>query len=128
MIHQPCEVSLHLYSSDIFIHPPPPKSELPGDDKTLRGLVEIKVPTDRTIQALKVSLNGHQTLAIPQRQSAESSLVVTRYEEKTLLDKVVEITSDGRSVTKGKGKGKEAPPDDQTKADHGLFLEKGVHG
>ncbi len=44
LVHHPCAVSLHLVSEDIFIHPPPPQSEFPGEDKTLRGLVEIKCP------------------------------------------------------------------------------------
>lgn len=99
MIHHPCEITLHLYSSDVFIHPPKPNTNAPSHDKTLRGLVEIKVPSERTIHGVRVSLTGHQTLAIPQRQSAQSPVVVMRYEEKTLLEKVVEITGDSRRAT-----------------------------
>ena len=44
LVHHACELSLHLVSEDIFIHPPPPNSDMPGDDKTMSGLVEIKCP------------------------------------------------------------------------------------
>lgn len=136
IIHQPCEVSLHLYSSEIFLHPPRPNSELPGDDKTLRGLVEIRVPSERTIQAVKVTLQGHQTLAIPER-IADSPIIQTRYEDKVLLEKVVEIANESRPILsrsssfKGKGKEKERTdglPLSELVEVHGIHLEKGTHG
>lgn len=142
IIHQPCEVSLHLYSSEIFLHPPRPNSELPGDDKTLRGLVEIRVPSERTIQAVKVTLQGHQTLAIPER-IADSPIIQTRYEDKVLLEKVVEIANESRpalsrsSSFKGKGKEKErndglhsttTSSSETVEVVHGIHLEKGTHG
>ncbi|PWN31330.1 uncharacterized protein FA14DRAFT_128354 [Meira miltonrushii] len=141
IIHQPCEVSLHLYSSEIFLHPPRPNSELPGDDKTLRGLVEIRVPSERTIQAVKVTLQGHQTLAIPER-IGDSPIIQTRYEDKVLLEKVVEIANESRPAlsrsSSFKGKGKEKERNDGLLSSttssseiievHGIHLEKGTHG
>ena len=93
IVHHPCEISLHLVSQDIFIHPPPPNTEIPGDDKTLRGLVEIKCPSERHIQGVKVVLQGVQTLAIPENASSSASSI--RWEEKVIMEKTVEIMNDG---------------------------------
>lgn len=115
LIHQPCEISLHLVSSDVFIHPPRPTSELPGHDQTLRGLVEVRAPSERTIQGVRVQLQAHQTLAVPEVVgSAGTQTTFTRWEEKVLMDKTVEINKDARqnhghgygSHVGGKGKGK----------------------
>lgn len=57
LIHQPCEVALHLYSSDVFIHPPRPNSDLPGNDKTLSGLVEVRSPVRATTDSASVFLS-----------------------------------------------------------------------
>lgn len=112
MIHQPCDITIHLLSEDIFIHPPPPNSELPGNDQTLRGVVEIKAPSERTIQGLKVTLQGIQTLAIPDANGGTGASNL-RWEEKSIVDKSVEIMSDGEGgivkhhKNKGKAKAKE---------------------
>ncbi|CAO1631321.1 unnamed protein product [Parajaminaea phylloscopi] len=115
VIHQPCEVTLHLLSEDIFIHPAAPNSELPGKDQTLRGVVEVRAPSERTIQGLRVQLQGLQTLAIPDAGYSQSSGI--RWEERVMMDKVVEIMSDGeggivkhhKNRAKGKGREKAAP-------------------
>ena len=117
IVHHPCEISLHLVSQDIFIHPPPPNTEIPGDDKTLRGLVEIKCPSERHIQGVRVVLQGVQTLAIPEGATASASSI--RWEEKVIMEKTVEIMNDGTagainvrpSRSKGKEKEKERIPD-----------------
>ncbi|UZJ56491.1 hypothetical protein CBS101457_005811 [Exobasidium rhododendri] len=134
IIHQPCEVTLHLYSSDLFIHPPRPNSELPGNDKTLTGLVEIRSPSERTIQGIKVTLTGAQTLVIPESLGQINHLT-TRYEEKTLMEKTVEINAETVQTTSlGKGKGKErvtatTPPSAVTTSEEaGIHLDKGLHG
>ncbi|CAO1625254.1 unnamed protein product [Jaminaea pallidilutea] len=122
VIHQPCEVTLHLLSEDIFIHPPPVGSELPGKDESLRGVVEIKAPSERTITGLKVTLQGFQTLAIPDPSHTHASGL--RWEEKTIMEKSMEVMGDGEGGIvkhhknhhhvhhKGKGKAKEksSPP------------------
>ncbi|CEH16332.1 hypothetical protein CBOM_06187 [Ceraceosorus bombacis] len=98
LVRAPCDLSLHLVSEDIFIHPPPPSAgDIPGDDKTLNGVVELRCPSERTIDKLKVTLQSQQTLAIPETltTSLGTTINTTRYEEKTLMEKVVEITSDG---------------------------------
>lgn len=113
VIHHPCELTLHLLSEDIFIHPPAPNTEVPGKDQTLRGVVEIKAPSERTIHGLKVQLQGLQTLAIPDASLGYQHGI--RWEERVVMDKVVEIMSDGEGgivkhhKNKGKGKGKERP-------------------
>lgn len=152
MIHHPCEIALHLLSEDIFIHPAPPNSELPGHDQTLRGVIEIKSPTERVITGLKVTLQAIQTLAIPDPKEQGG----VRWEEKTVVDKSVEILGDGEGgivkhhKNRGKGKGKEKSSQvkqleaavegmdlaasvggeavDEEKRDDGIHLGKGVHG
>lgn len=151
MIHQPCELTVHLLSEDIFIHPPAPDSELPGNDQTLRGVVEIKAPSDRTIHGLKITLQGIQTLGIPDAGHPSAGVSGLRWEEKLVMDKSMEITSDGQGglikhhKNRGKGKGKEKashqtrghhdPKSSESTADpeggqveDGIHLTKGVHG
>ncbi|PWN51038.1 hypothetical protein IE53DRAFT_66369 [Violaceomyces palustris] len=128
LIHHPCEITLHLVSEDIFIHPPPQNSELPGDDQTLRGLVEIKCPSERHIGGIRVELQGVQTLAIPEGQAGSAASV--RWEEKILMKKTVEIMNDGPHThhSKGKSKGKEKEKPQPCGAVDGIHLEKGIHG
>ena len=156
MIHHPCEITVHLLSEDIFIHPPPPNSELPGNDQTLRGVVEIKAPSERTINGLKVTLQGIQTLGIPDAANPSSSVSGLRWEEKLVMDKSMEVMSDGEGgiikqhKNRGKSKAKVSAAnashhfkpgvaDGHTQADHeaphaeerregGIHLSKGVHG
>ncbi len=128
IVHHPCEISLHLVSQDIFIHPPPPNSEFPGDDKTLRGLVEIKCPSERHIQGVKVVLQGVQTLAIPENASSSTSSI--RWEEKVIMEKTVEIMNDGTTgaipVRSSRSKGKEK--EKNCNVSDGIHLDKGIHG
>lgn len=130
IVHHPCEISLHLVSQDIFIHPAPPNTEFPGDDKTLRGLVEIKCPSERQIQGVKVTLQGVQTLAIPEQNSSTPSSL--RWEEKVLLEKTVEILTDpsgsGSNSRQSRSKGKEKEKQTAPSVTGGLHLEKGIHG
>ncbi|PWN28490.1 hypothetical protein BDZ90DRAFT_231476 [Jaminaea rosea] len=117
VIHQPCEVTLHLLSEDIFIHPPP-SNETTGKDQTLRGVVEIKAPSERTIGGVKVTLQGVQTIAMPDSTPGLATNNI-RWEEKIILDKSMEILSDGdggivkHHRNKGKGKAKERPQGQQ---------------
>lgn len=136
IVHQPCEISLHLISSDVFVHPPRPNSELPGHDKTLTGLVEIKSPSERTIQGIKVTLLGHQTLIIPEVMG-QTGVMGTRYEEKVMLNKTIEISAETVVTTSGdRGKGKERASDTEfggnvlstTSEEQGIHLDKGLHG
>ncbi|CAO1617788.1 unnamed protein product [Sympodiomycopsis kandeliae] len=153
MIHHPCEITVHLISEDIFIHPPAPNSELPGRDQTLRGVVEIKVPSERTIHGVKVALQGIQTIGVPENGTTATSVSGLRWEEKLVMDKTMEVLSDGEGgiikqhKNRGKGKSKEkpksyqaadqstprqsldveAPPATEKGAD-GIHLSKGVHG
>ncbi|EPQ27670.1 uncharacterized protein PFL1_04808 [Pseudozyma flocculosa PF-1] len=131
IVHHPCEISMHLVSQDIFIHPPPANSEFPGDDKTLRGLVEIKCPSERHIQGIKVVLQGIQTLAIPEGHTGSAAAI--RWEEKIIMEKSLEIMNDGSGhpssskhsrLSKGKEKEKQQP----CGATEGLHLDKGIHG
>ncbi|PWZ00426.1 hypothetical protein BCV70DRAFT_95457 [Testicularia cyperi] len=128
IVHQPCEISLHLVSQDIFVHPPPPNTEIPGDDKTLRGLVEIKCPSERHIQGVKVVLQGVQTLAIPEQNSSTPSSI--RWEEKVIMEKTVEIMNDGSSSPgrSSRSKGKEKEKQHNCDVADGIHLEKGIHG
>ncbi|GAC74347.1 hypothetical protein PANT_11d00014 [Moesziomyces antarcticus T-34] len=130
IVHHPCEISLHLVSQDIFVHPPPPNTEIPGDDKTLRGLVEIKCPSERHIQGVRVVLQGVQTLAIPENASASASSI--RWEEKVIMEKTVEIMNDGTpgaiNVRPSRSKGKEKEKQPNCNVSEGLHLEKGIHG
>ncbi|KDN46491.1 hypothetical protein K437DRAFT_268139 [Tilletiaria anomala UBC 951] len=119
LVHNGCEVSLHLVSEDIFVHPPPLNSDLPGEDKTLSGLVEIKCPSERTIQGVKVTLQGIQTLSFPDGGASTPSGHSLRWEEKIIMNKTVEILDDGtvsahkhakhtaKHSSKGKSKAKE---------------------
>jgi hypothetical protein len=156
VIHAPCEISLHLVSEDIFIHPPPANSDLPGEDQTLRGVVELRAPvscaavavlmyadkpqSERTIPALRVQLQALQTLSLPEPVAGAAAPHV-RHEEKVLLDKTIEITSDGSGglshahrVGKGKGKARESPAvsplggPQEGEAEDGIHLDKGLHG
>ncbi len=128
IVHHPCEISLHLVSQDIFIHPPPPNTDIPGDDKTLRGLVEIKCPSERHIQGIKVVLQGVQTLAIPEGAAPTASSI--RWEEKVIMERTVEIMNDGTpgaiNVKSSKSKGKEKAAN--CNVSDGLHLDKGIHG
>lgn len=113
MIHHPCELNVHLISEDIFIHPPPPSSEFPGDDQTLRGVLEIKAPSERLIEGIKITLQALQTLSIPESSPGGSATAGLRWEEKCVMDKSMEIWSDGEGgiikhhKVKGKSKAKE---------------------
>lgn len=91
-VQQPCEVALHVGSPDVFIHPPPPHSRVPGNDQTVSGLVEIRCPSERTIQGVKVTLQGLQTLAFPE-SSAQGGI---RWEEKIVMNKTVEIVNSSK--------------------------------
>lgn len=84
---QSCEIALHIPSPDVYVHPPPPRSRLPGHDKTLAGLAQLMCPSERSIQAVRVTLQGLQTLAFPD----PSALDGIRYEEKVVMNKTVEI-------------------------------------
>lgn len=114
MIHQPCEITVHLLSEDILIHPPAPNSDVPGRDQTLRGVVEIKAPSERTIHGVKVTLQGIQTIGIPDATHPSAGVGGIRWEEKLVMDKSMEVLSDGEGgiikqhKNKGKGKGKAA--------------------
>ena len=85
--------------------------------------------SERHIQGVKVVLQGVQTLAIPEGSPGVATSI--RWEEKILMEKTVEILSDGSVVThKGKGKGKEKEKEKQQPcgATEGIHLEKGIHG
>lgn len=82
-----------------------------------------------------MSFQGLQTLAIPE-VGASSGIATTRYEEKVLLEKTLEISAETvKSMTKGKGKerekdsGTDSPNATMTTSEEpGIHMEKGLHG
>ncbi|KAL9935600.1 hypothetical protein V8E36_005177 [Tilletia maclaganii] len=93
----PCEVKLHLLQSAVYLVPPqlPPGVRLPSpsravnqppatNDVLVRGLIELYVPSDRRITALKVKLRAVQTVAVLDPLTATQPV---NWEETILLEK-----------------------------------------
>lgn len=85
----PCELAVHVVSPSVYIHPPPPRSRLPGKDQTLNGLVELMCPSERTIPAINVTLQGLQTIVFPDEAQPNGM----RVEQKVVMNKSVEIVN-----------------------------------
>lgn len=112
--------------------------------------------SERTIHGVKVTLQGLQTLALPEpASSATGGSSSMRNEEKVIFDRQLEITSDGsgglahaHKGSKGKGKAREVqqpsvtpvstpiherPPElhaeqESVPAEDGIWLQKGTTG
>ncbi|CAD6906832.1 unnamed protein product, partial [Tilletia controversa] len=95
-----CEVKLHLLQSAIYLTPPqlPPGSRPPSpgsrsrslstppatNDVLIRGLIELYVPSDRRITAIKLKLRAVQTVAVLDPVTGTQPV---NWEETVLLEK-----------------------------------------
>lgn len=91
---QPCDIRLHLLQNVIFVRPPPPAAPAgaaftppSSEDELVRGLVEVRVPSDRHIGGLKVRLKGMEMVGILDT----SSHIPVGFDERVIMDKTLDI-------------------------------------
>lgn len=107
---QPCEAKVHLLQNVIFVHPPEPvHPDLPAphdappssEDELIRGLVELRVPSDRSIGGIRVRLLGSEMIAIVDPTTSTP----IDWDERIILDKTLQIgVSPARSRTQSRSR------------------------
>lgn len=116
-IQQPCELTLHL-PTDLYWVYPAQKTNVPGHDQALAGVLEIDCPSERTIESVQVTVRIVQTVVFGTGRAA-------RTQERCVFERALRLEQEGRAAPVF-SRYRTRRGDEDEERSPGVFLERGV--